>query len=139
MSLTLSTDSNDDLNELILASLYISLQQAKEGKVHPISELWDGIDETRWGTGNSSRTPRTVAEVGSKISYFICSVARDEARPDSDVDLLVEFNQQGGFFQLLQVQYYLEDTLGCSVDLGTHDALKEHLRKPVVKDVINAF
>ena len=48
-------------------------------------------------------------------------------------------NQQGGFFQLLQVQYYLEDTLGCSVDLGTQDALKEHLREPVLKDVINAF
>jgi len=40
-------DSDDDPNELILASLRISLQQAKEGKVHPISELWDGIDETR--------------------------------------------------------------------------------------------
>jgi len=40
-----STDSDDDPNELILASLRISLQQAKEGKVHPISELWDGIDD----------------------------------------------------------------------------------------------
>ena len=39
------TDSDDDPNELILASLRISLQQAKEGKVHPISELWDGIDD----------------------------------------------------------------------------------------------
>jgi len=38
-------DSDDDPNELILASLRISLQQAKEGKVHPISELWDGIDD----------------------------------------------------------------------------------------------
>ena len=40
-----STDSDDDPNELILASLRISLQQVKEGKVHPISELWDGIDD----------------------------------------------------------------------------------------------
>ena len=39
------TDSDDDPNELILASLRISLQQAKEGKVNPISELWDGIDD----------------------------------------------------------------------------------------------
>jgi hypothetical protein len=46
MSLTLPTDSDDDPNELILANLCISLQQAKEGKVYPISELWDGIDET---------------------------------------------------------------------------------------------
>jgi hypothetical protein len=43
--LTLPTDLDDDPNELILASLRISLQQAKEGKVHPISELWDGIGD----------------------------------------------------------------------------------------------
>lgn len=67
------------------------------------------------------------------------SVARDEARLDSDVDFLVEFNQQGGFFQLLRVQYYLEDILGCSVDLGTENALREHLRESVLEDVINAF
>lgn len=43
--ITPPTDSDDDPNELILASLRISLQQAKEGKVHPLSELWDGIDD----------------------------------------------------------------------------------------------
>jgi predicted HTH domain antitoxin len=37
------TDPDNDLDELILASLRRSLQQAKEGKVHPISELWEGI------------------------------------------------------------------------------------------------
>lgn len=46
MSLTLSTNSNDDPNEIILASLGISLQQVKESKVHSIS-VGDGIDETR--------------------------------------------------------------------------------------------
>jgi hypothetical protein len=67
------------------------------------------------------------------------SVARDEADANSDVDFLVEFNRPGGLFQLLQVQYYLEDILGCAVDLGTQEALKEHLREPVVKDLIRAF
>ena len=45
--LTPPTDSDDEPKELILTSLCISLQQAKEGKVHPISELWDGIDDWR--------------------------------------------------------------------------------------------
>ena len=80
-----------------------------------------------------------LQELGVKSLSLFGSVARDEARTDSDVDLLVEFNQQGVFFQLLQVQYYLEDILGCSVDLGTQDALKEHLRKPVLEDLIHAF
>lgn len=42
--LTPPDDPDDDPNELILAHLRISLQQIKEGKVKPVSELWDGID-----------------------------------------------------------------------------------------------
>jgi uncharacterized protein len=80
-----------------------------------------------------------LQEMGVKSLNLFGSVARNEARPDSDVDFLVEFNRPGGLFQLLQVQYYLEDILGCSVDLGTQDALREHLREPVLKDVIRAF
>lgn len=38
------SDPDDDPDELILAHLRISLQQAKEGNLKPISELWDGID-----------------------------------------------------------------------------------------------
>jgi predicted nucleotidyltransferase len=80
-----------------------------------------------------------LEDLGVKSLSLFGSVARDEARFDSDVDLLVEFNHQGGLFQLLRVQHYLEDILGCSVDLGTADSLKEHLREPVLKDVIHAF
>ncbi len=80
-----------------------------------------------------------LEKLGVKSLLLFGSVARDEAGPDSDVDFLVEFKRQGGFFQLFRVQDYLEDILGCSVDLGTEDALREHLREPVLKDVINAF
>ncbi|OCR02199.1 small protein [Oscillatoriales cyanobacterium USR001] len=43
--ITRSADPDNDSDELILASLRNSLQQIKEGKLHPISELWDGIDD----------------------------------------------------------------------------------------------
>ena len=36
-------DPDDEPAELVLASLRNSLQQIKEGKLHPISELWDGF------------------------------------------------------------------------------------------------
>ena len=76
---------------------------------------------------------------GVKSLTLFGSVARDEARPDSDVDLLVEFNQSVGLFEFIELRLYLEDTLGCCVDLGTQDALRENLREPVLKDVIHAF
>jgi predicted HTH domain antitoxin len=43
--LTAPTDPDDDPDELILAHLRISLQEAKEGKTIPVSQLWDGIDD----------------------------------------------------------------------------------------------
>jgi hypothetical protein len=80
-----------------------------------------------------------LQKMGVKSLNLFGSVARDEARPDSDVDFLVEFNRAVGLFEFIEVRLYLQDILGCSVDMGTEDALREHLREPVLKDVIRAF
>jgi hypothetical protein len=37
-------DEEELSKEDILNSLRIALQEVKDGKVHPIAELWDGID-----------------------------------------------------------------------------------------------
>jgi hypothetical protein len=77
--------------------------------------------------------------LGVKSLNLFGSVARDEAKPDSDIDLLVEFNQPKGLFQILEVKFYLEDLLGCSVDLGTEQALREHARDIVLREAICVF
>lgn len=41
---TIAIDPDDEPEELILESIRVSLQQIREGKTRPISELWDGID-----------------------------------------------------------------------------------------------
>jgi predicted nucleotidyltransferase len=64
------------------------------------------------------------------------SVARDEARSDSDVDLLVEFNHPVGLFQFIALKQYLESLLGCQVDLGTRRSLKIPLQKEVIESAI---
>ena len=65
------------------------------------------------------------------------SVARDEARQDSDVDLLVEFSRPVGLFQFIGLQQYLESLLGCPVDLGTVTSLKSELKESVIKEAIH--
>jgi uncharacterized protein len=65
------------------------------------------------------------------------SVARDEARRDSDVDLLVEFSRPVGLFQFIGLQQYLESLLGCPVDLGTINSLKPYLKESVLREAIN--
>lgn len=67
------------------------------------------------------------------------SVARDEATLESDVDFLVELHRPTGLFKLMKIKHYLEDILNCDVDLGTVKALREHLREPVLKDMIRVF
>ena len=56
------------------------------------------------------------------------SVARDEASPSSDVDVLVEFSGEASFDQFMDLTCYLEDLFGRSVDLVTTKALRPELR-----------
>ena len=77
--------------------------------------------------------------MGVKSLNLFGSVARDEAGSDSDVDFLVEFDRPVGLFEFIEVRLFLEDLLGRSVDMGTLDALREHLREPVLKDVIHVL
>lgn len=80
-----------------------------------------------------------LAQLGVKSLDLFGSVARDEARPDSDVDFLVELARPMGLFQFTKIQHYLEDLLECPIDLGMVDALRQHLREPVLKDAIRVF
>jgi hypothetical protein len=38
-------DPDDTPKEVVLESLRVSLEDVKAGRVYPIEELWDGIDE----------------------------------------------------------------------------------------------
>ena len=71
----------------------------------------------------------------SRLALF-GSVARGTARPDSDVDVLVAFEQPPTSDQYFGTQFYLEDLLGRPVDLVTENALRERLRPYVERDVI---
>ena len=74
--------------------------------------------------------------VGS-ISVF-GSVARDEARDDSDVDVLVELNRPMGLFGFFDIRKYLEELLGRRVDLATPGALHPKLRDRILAEAVRA-
>jgi hypothetical protein len=64
------------------------------------------------------------------------SVARNEERPDSDVDMLVEFDQPTGLFGLIRLRQRLESLLGCPVDLGTPASLRSELRERALAEAV---
>jgi uncharacterized protein len=80
--------------------------------------------------------PRLIDEFGVKSLHLFGSVARDEAKNNSDVDLLVEFDKPMGYFGLFALQGHLERLLGCPVDLGTPASLRPELRKRITEDII---
>jgi predicted nucleotidyltransferase len=79
-----------------------------------------------------------LSEFAVKALFLFGSVARDEATPESDVDVLVAFDRPVGLFTLLGLKAYLEELLGCSVDVGTPSSLRPHLREAVLKEAIRA-
>ena len=65
-------------------------------------------------------------------------MARDTANPESDIDLLVEFDRPTGLFGLIDLQLHLEEQLNMKVDIGTLDSLKPRVRDRVSKESIYA-
>ena len=77
-----------------------------------------------------------LARFGVQSLALFGSVARDVALPDSDVDLLVEFNWPVGLFSFVEVKEYLEQVLGCRVDLVTRAGLKRQLRDRILQEAV---
>ena len=81
--------------------------------------------------------PALVQKFGvTKLSLF-GSTARDDARDNSDVDILVGFDGPATSERYFGVQFYIEDHLGCQVDLVTEKALRPELRTYIEKEAIS--
>jgi len=66
------------------------------------------------------------------------SVSRDALLPESDVDVLVEFDRPVGAFACLDLESELEHLLGRTVDLVTPAAIKPRLRERIQREAIRA-
>jgi uncharacterized protein len=64
------------------------------------------------------------------------STARDDARPDSDVDILVEFERPVGLSAFLSLEDRLQAIAGRKIDLVSRPALKRHMSRNVMRDLI---
>jgi len=66
------------------------------------------------------------------------SVARDQARPDSDLDLIAEFDRPVGYLGLARVQHELERLLGCRIDLATAGMIRPEFRDRIYGEAVRA-
>ena len=65
------------------------------------------------------------------------SVARGQASDKSDIDVLVEFDSSPRWRNYFGAQAFLEDVLGCPVDLMTLSEVRREVRPHIERDAIN--
>jgi predicted nucleotidyltransferase len=78
-----------------------------------------------------------LAQFGVASLAVFGSVARDEAGPQSDVDVLVEFADGATFDRYMGLKIFLEDLLDVPVDLATPGSLKPRIRSTIEREAIN--
>lgn len=79
-----------------------------------------------------------LAEQGIGRVRLFGSYARDEARPDSDIDLIVEITKPLGL-DYFRIEDELSEKLGAKVEMTTDDALTNRIiRRNALAEAIDA-
>jgi predicted nucleotidyltransferase len=63
------------------------------------------------------------------------SVARDEACPESDIDVIIDVRHPFDLFDLAAVHLRLEEIFGCRVDVATKGGMRPRYRARIERDL----
>lgn len=80
--------------------------------------------------------PSLEEEYGIEEIALFGSIARNEANPESDLDVLVTFDREIGFLKFIELEERIEQITGKNVDLVTEKALKPKIGKRIQQDKI---
>jgi predicted nucleotidyltransferase len=78
---------------------------------------------------------------GIRRAAVFGSIARGDDHPDSDIDILVEFEPgaEGTIYEYVRLKEFVASLFKGPVDVIDRDALKPHLRAPAERDTLYAF
>ena len=68
--------------------------------------------------------------------YVFGSCARKEETPESDVDLLVDFNQDATLFDQVDIQDEINSLLDCKVDVVSRRGLHPYIKHRVLAEAV---
>ena len=79
---------------------------------------------------------RVCARNGASNVAIFGSVARGDARPGSDLDVLVDLDPSKSLLDHIHLQHELEDLLGVRVDVVTRRGLHPLIRDAVLREAV---
>jgi predicted nucleotidyltransferase len=82
-----------------------------------------------------------IRALGATSLYLFGSVARDEAKQASDIDLFIDYDPASRFnaFDLIGIKLMLEEKLDASVDITTRDGLHPRLKSTIEETAMQVF
>ena len=82
-----------------------------------------------------------IRALGADALYLFGSHARDEAGPNSDVDIFIDKNPSRAFGldEFMGVYFKLQEVLGVAVGYTTRDGIVEFYRPDIEREAIRVF
>ena len=85
-----------------------------------------------------NKLPYIKEKFGVKKLYIFGSYVRGEQTPESDIDILVEFEKgKKTFMNYMGLKFYLEELFGKKVDLVIKEAVRKELKKYIYSEAVN--
>ncbi len=85
---------------------------------------------------NRDEILRLAQHHGARRIRVFGSVARGEAGPDSDLDLLVDLEKGRSLFDIIGLKQDLEDLVGCRVEVMTEAGVSRYVRESIVREAV---
>ena len=79
---------------------------------------------------------RIATQYGASNVRIFGSIARGEAGPESDVDVLIHLEPGRSLLDIVAIKQELEELLGCNVDVLTEASISPYLRERILLEAI---
>jgi uncharacterized protein len=87
--------------------------------------------------GKRDEILRIASNHGARNVRVFGSLARGEAGPDSDIDILVKLDPGRSLLDIVAIKQDLEDVIGCEVDVVTEAVISPYIREQVLKEAVS--
>jgi uncharacterized protein len=80
-----------------------------------------------------------LREIGATALYVFGSRARGDERPDSDLDLFIDYDPTAkipNMFRLMQIEEAISKSLGVPVTITTRNALHPLMKESIERDAV---